>query len=36
MDLRKAGCGDIDWIHLVQDTDKWRALVKVVTNLRVP
>jgi hypothetical protein len=28
--------GDIDWIDLVQDKEKWRALVKAVMNLRVP
>jgi hypothetical protein len=28
--------GDIDWIDLAQDTNKCRALVNTVTNLRVP
>jgi hypothetical protein len=27
--------GGIDWIELAQDRDRWRALVKVVMNLRV-
>jgi hypothetical protein len=27
MDLREIGLGDVDWIHWVQDTDRWRALV---------
>jgi hypothetical protein len=26
---------DIDWIDLVQDTDRWRALVNVVMNHRL-
>jgi hypothetical protein len=36
MDLREVGGGGIDWIHLVQDTDRWRALVNTAMNLRVP
>jgi hypothetical protein len=27
---------DVDWIHLPQDTDRRRALVKIVMNFRVP
>jgi hypothetical protein len=34
--LRKIGWGDLDWIHLVQDRDQWRALVNTVMNHRVP
>jgi hypothetical protein len=36
MDLREIGLEDVDWIHLAQDTDRWRALVNTVMNLRVP
>jgi hypothetical protein len=30
------GCGGLDWIELAQDSDRWRALVNVEMNLRVP
>ena len=36
MDLQDVGCGYMDWIGLVQDRDRWRTLVSVVMNLRVP
>ena len=35
MDLQKVGCGDVDWIKLAQDRDRWRLLVNAVMNLRV-
>jgi hypothetical protein len=36
MDLLGLGWGDMDWIGLAQDRDRWRALVNSVLNLRVP
>jgi hypothetical protein len=35
MDLREIGWGGMDWIDLVQDRDRWRALVNRVMNLWV-
>jgi len=29
-------CEGVDWIHLAQDRDQWRALVNTVVELRVP
>jgi hypothetical protein len=36
MDLREVGWEGIDWIDLVQDRNRWRALVYMVMNLQVP
>jgi hypothetical protein len=36
MDLQEVGCRGMDWIKLAQDVDRWRALVNVAMNLRVP
>jgi hypothetical protein len=35
MDFQEVGCGSKDWFGLAQDTDRWRALVDAVMNLRV-
>ena len=36
MDLKKVGCGGIDWIELAQDRDRCWALVNALMDLRVP
>jgi hypothetical protein len=35
MDIREIGLGDVEWIRLAQDRDRWRAVVSAVMNLRV-
>jgi hypothetical protein len=35
MDLREIDLGDVDWIRMAQDRDRWRAVVSAVMNLRV-
>jgi hypothetical protein len=36
MDLGEVGWGDVDWIVLAQDRNRWIAHVNSVLNLRVP
>jgi hypothetical protein len=36
MDLVDDEWGDVDWIGLAQDRDRWRTLVNSVLNLQVP
>jgi hypothetical protein len=36
MGFVEVGWGDVDWVGLAQDRDKWRALVNSVLNLWVP
>jgi hypothetical protein len=34
-DLGEVGWGDVDWIGLAKDRNRWRALVNSVLNLQV-
>jgi hypothetical protein len=36
VDLGEVGWGDVDWIGLAKDRNRWRALVNSVLNLLVP
>jgi hypothetical protein len=35
VDLREIGWGSVEWIHLIQDSNRWWDVVNVVMNLRV-
>jgi hypothetical protein len=34
MDLEEVGWGGMDWSHLAQDRNQWRALMNMITNFR--
>jgi hypothetical protein len=36
MYLGEVGWGDVDWIGLAKDRNRWRAVANSVLNLRVP
>jgi hypothetical protein len=36
MDFKETACENVDWIHLAEDRDQWRALVNLVMNFWVP
>jgi len=36
MDLREIGWESVDWLHLAQDRNQWRALGKTAMHLWVP
>jgi hypothetical protein len=36
MDIQDVGWGRMNWIEVVQDRDRWRALENAVMNVRVP
>jgi hypothetical protein len=36
IDFQAVVCGDMDWIKLAQDRDRWRVFMNEVMNLWVP
>jgi hypothetical protein len=36
IDLGEVGWDGVDWIGLAKDRDRWRAVVNLLMNLRVP
>jgi hypothetical protein len=35
MDLREIVLECVDWIHVAQDRDQWRAVVNTVMNFKI-
>ena len=35
MDPQKVGWGDMEWIELTRDKDRWRALVEAALHIRM-
>jgi len=36
MTLKEIVWESVDWVHVAQDRDQWRAVLNMVMNLRVP
>jgi hypothetical protein len=36
MDLHELGCGSMEWIYLVEDRERWLALVNVQMDFLIP
>jgi hypothetical protein len=36
MELEETGWEGVDWIDLAHNRDKWRLLLNVIMNIRVP
>jgi len=36
MNLKATACENMEWMHLAQDREQWRALTHTVMTLRVP
>jgi hypothetical protein len=36
MDVNEIGWEVVNWIHVAQDRDRWRAFVNTVMSLRIP
>jgi hypothetical protein len=35
LEFKEVGCGGMEWIDLVQESDSWRPFVTAVMNFRV-